>query len=71
MSTAAASADDIAFHGFHLHAPFLQVGDPGFQIYFLDDNGYGREEDRSFWVKGESRAEFPIGICASAVLEKL
>ncbi len=34
--------------------------DPGFQIYFLDDNAYGREEDRSFWVKGESRAEFLI-----------
>ena len=34
--------------------------DPGFQIYFLDDNAYGREDDRSFWVKGESRAEFLI-----------
>jgi hypothetical protein len=34
--------------------------DPGFQIYFLDDNAYGREEDKSFWVKGESRAEFLI-----------
>ena len=27
--------------------------DPGFQIYFLDDNAYDREEDKSFWVKGE------------------
>jgi hypothetical protein len=36
------------------------VGDPGFQIYFLDDNAYGREEDKSFWVKGESRAEFLV-----------
>ena len=36
------------------------LGDPGFQIYFLDDYAYGREEDRSFWVKGESRAEFLI-----------
>jgi hypothetical protein len=35
-------------------------GDPGFQIYFLDDNAYSREEDKSFWVKGESRAEFLI-----------
>ncbi len=35
-------------------------GDPGFQIYFLDDNAYGREPDKSFWVKGESRAEFLI-----------
>lgn len=35
-------------------------GDPGFQIYFLDDNAYDREPDKSFWVKGESRAEFLI-----------
>ncbi len=34
--------------------------DPGFQIYFLDDNAYGRELDKSFWVKGGSRAEFLI-----------
>jgi hypothetical protein len=34
--------------------------DPGFQIYFFDDNAYPREEDKSFWVKGESRAEFLI-----------
>jgi hypothetical protein len=34
--------------------------DPGFQIYFLDDNAFGREADKSFWVKGESRAEFLI-----------
>jgi hypothetical protein len=36
------------------------VGDPGFQIYFLDDYAYDREADKSFWVKGESRAEFLI-----------
>ncbi len=36
------------------------VGDPGFQIYFLDDKAYGRETDKSFWVKGESRAQFLI-----------
>jgi hypothetical protein len=35
-------------------------GDLGFQIYFLDDNRYPREEDKTFWVKGESRAEFVI-----------
>lgn len=35
-------------------------GDPGFQIYFLDDNAYGREPDKSFWVKGQSKAEFLI-----------
>lgn len=34
--------------------------DLGFQIYFLDDKAYGREEDKSFWVKGESRAQFMI-----------
>jgi hypothetical protein len=34
--------------------------DPGFQIYFLDANAYDREEDKSFWVKGESRAEFLV-----------
>ena len=35
-------------------------GDPGFQIYFLDDNSYGRETDKSFWTRGQSRAEFLI-----------
>ena len=34
--------------------------DPGFQIYFLDDNAYGRESDKTFWVKGASRAEFLV-----------
>jgi hypothetical protein len=34
--------------------------DPPFQIYFLDDNAYEREADRSFWVRGESKAEFLI-----------
>ena len=33
--------------------------DPGFQVYFLDDNAF-REANKSFWVKGESRAEFLI-----------
>jgi len=36
------------------------LGDPGFQIYFLDENAYQREADKSFWVKGESRADFLI-----------
>ncbi len=35
-------------------------GDPGFQIYFLDDKAYDREADKSVWVKGESRTEFLI-----------
>jgi hypothetical protein len=35
--------------------------DPGFQIYFFDDNAYQKdEEDKSFWVRGASRAEFLI-----------
>jgi hypothetical protein len=33
--------------------------DPGFQIYFLDRNAFS-EADKSFWTKGESRAEFLI-----------
>jgi hypothetical protein len=33
---------------------------PGFQIYFFDRNAHGQEADKSFWVKGESRAEFLI-----------
>jgi hypothetical protein len=32
---------------------------PGFQIYFFDDNAF-IEGDGSFWVKGESRAEYLI-----------
>ena len=35
-------------------------GDPGFLVYFLDRNAFDREADKSFWVKGESRAEFAI-----------
>jgi hypothetical protein len=34
--------------------------DPGFQIYFFDDNAYLEEADKSFWVKGESRTEYLI-----------
>jgi hypothetical protein len=30
-----------------------------FQIYYLDDNAYDREND-SFWVKGEATAEFLV-----------
>jgi len=33
--------------------------DPGFQIYFFDDNAY-LDADKTFWVRGESRAEFLI-----------
>jgi hypothetical protein len=38
----------------------LGQGDPGFILSFLDDNAYGREEDKSFWIRGESRAELVI-----------
>jgi hypothetical protein len=38
--------------------------DPGFQIYFFDDNAYieaeNREAEKIFWVKGEARAEYLI-----------
>ncbi len=34
--------------------------DPGFQLYFFDDNSYGQETDKSFWVKGGTRADFLI-----------
>jgi hypothetical protein len=34
---------------------------PWFQIYFLDDNAY-RDADGTFWVRGESEAEFLIKI---------
>ena len=36
------------------------AGDPGFLVYFLDDNAYGREADKSFWTRGRSRADFII-----------
>ena len=32
-------------------------GDPGFLVSFLDDNAYGREADKSFWTRGDSRAD--------------
>ena len=35
-------------------------GDPGFLVYFLDNNAYGREADKSFWTRGGERAEFII-----------
>jgi hypothetical protein len=34
--------------------------DPRFQLYYLDDNSYLSELDRSFWIRGESRAELLI-----------
>lgn len=37
------------------------LGDPGFQIYYLDDNSYLQEADRkTFWIRGESRAQILI-----------
>jgi hypothetical protein len=38
----------------------LGHGDVGFLVTFLDDNAYGAELDKSFWVRGESRAEIVI-----------
>ena len=35
-------------------------GDPGFLVYFLDDNAFDREADKSFWTRGRARAEFII-----------
>ena len=32
-------------------------GDPSFLVSFLDDNVFGREQDRSFWTRGDSRAD--------------
>jgi hypothetical protein len=36
------------------------AGDPGFLVYFLDNNAYDREADKSFWTRGDARAEFII-----------
>lgn len=33
------------------------VGDPAFLVSFLDDNAYGREADKAFWTRGDSRAD--------------
>jgi hypothetical protein len=42
----------------HAHLWFGDtMGDPAFLVYFLDDNAYGREADRSFWTRGNSRAD--------------
>jgi hypothetical protein len=38
----------------------LGQGDAGFLVTFLDDNAYGAEADKSFWTRGESRAEIVI-----------
>ena len=35
-------------------------GDPGFLVYFLDDNAFDRESDKSFWTRGRARSEFII-----------
>ena len=36
------------------------VGDPAFLLSFLDDNAYGREADKTFWTRGDSRADLVI-----------
>jgi hypothetical protein len=36
-------------------------GDPGFQIYYLDDNAYLQEADKkSFWIRGHSLAQLLV-----------
>jgi hypothetical protein len=35
----------------------LGEGDPGFQLYYVDENVYLPELDKSFWVRGDSRGE--------------
>jgi hypothetical protein len=35
-------------------------GDPGFLVYFLDDNAFDRDAEKSFWTRGRARAEFII-----------
>jgi len=34
--------------------------DIGFQIYYLDDNAYLMEQDKSLWIRGDSRTELLI-----------
>jgi hypothetical protein len=47
-------------------------GDPGFQIYFFDLNAYPPDtEDKSFWVRGESRAEFLIKTVPDRPMKRL
>jgi hypothetical protein len=36
------------------------LGDPGFEVYYLDDNAYLREMDKSFWVRGRATAQVLI-----------
>jgi hypothetical protein len=33
---------------------------PGFLVSFLDDNAYGAELDRSFWTRGDSKADLVL-----------
>ena len=42
----------------------ITEADPKFLVSFLDDNVYGRDEDRSFWTRGDSRADlvFKVGM---------
>jgi len=35
----------------------LGESDPKFYVSFLDDNAYDRDQDRSFWTRGDSRAD--------------
>lgn len=36
------------------------AGDLGFLVYYLDNDAYGPETDKSFWTRGESRTEILV-----------
>lgn len=40
------------------------AGDYGFQLFFLDDDAYGKESetDASFWLQGDAEAEFLVRV---------
>lgn len=38
----------------------LGQGDAGFLVTFLDDNAYNKEDDKSFWTRGDSRADLVL-----------
>ena len=40
---------------------------PGFQVYYLDDNSYLRELDASFWTRGGTRAEIIVKVPGESV----
>jgi len=43
----------------------IGAADPTFLVSFLDDNAFGREADRSFWTRGDSRADLVFKVAGS------